>query len=81
MNLKDLVNEISIKTSLPASDVKKVVSQTFQTLSDLIDRDEKFLSSILTMSVQNLPEISGREGKPDRPAIKVGRLRKRLQDS
>ena len=77
MNFKELVNEVSTETSLSASDVRKIVKSTLTKLSDLIDRDEKFISTDLTMSVQFLPEISGVDGKKDRPAAKIGRLKKR----
>lgn len=77
MNFKELVNEVSTETSSSASDVRKIVKSTLSKLSDLIDRDEKFISSDLTMSVKFFPEISGVDGKKDRPATKVGRLKKR----
>ena len=77
MNFKELVNEVSLETSVSASDVRKVVKSTLSKFSELIDRDEKFVSSDLVMSIQTLPEISGIDGKKDRSATKIGRLKKR----
>lgn len=80
MNFKELVNEVSLDTSVVASDVRKVVKSTLSKLSELIEREDRFISSDLVMSVQVLPEITGVDGKPDRPATKVGRLKKRKQN-
>ena len=77
MNFKELVNEVSVDTSVVASDVRKVVKSTLSKLSELIDQEEKFISSDLVMSVQVWPEISGVDGKQDRPVTKIGRLKKR----
>ena len=85
MNMKELVYQISSEQSIPAPKVRKIVSATLTTFSDLIDKEENFTSRHLKINVKNRPEriIKDKETGEDKviPAKKVGIINKRLKKS
>ena len=85
MNMKELVHQISSEQSIPAAKVRKIVSATLTTFTDLIDKEENFTSRHLRINAKNRPErtIKDSETGEERviPAKKVGVLNKRLKKS
>lgn len=77
MNLKELVSAVSSETSMSASDVKIITSSVLEKLADLIDAQDKFVSSIVTIQSTTVRAKPAEGGKPAREERKVGRIQRR----
>ena len=77
MNLKELVSAVSSETSMSASDVNIITSSILEKLADLIDAQDKFVSSIVTIQSTIVPAKPAEGDKPARGERKVGRIQRR----
>lgn len=77
MNLRELVSAVSAETNIPAKDVSAVTSAVLEKLAQLIDRQEKFVSSVVTMQSTTASARPAEDNKPARPERKIGRLQRR----
>lgn len=74
MNLNELVSAISSETSIPASDVRAITSSVLEKLADLIDAQDKFVSSIVIIQSITVPAKPAEGDKPAREERRVGRI-------
>jgi hypothetical protein len=49
MNLKDLISKISVETSLPAGEVRKVIVSVLEALRKNVEVGENFVSPLLNI--------------------------------
>jgi hypothetical protein len=77
MNLKELVSAVSSETSMSASSVKIITSSVLEKLANLIDAQDKFVSSIVTIQSITVPARPAEGDKPAREERKVGRIQRR----
>lgn len=77
MNLKELVSVVSSETAMPASDVKVITSSVLEKLADLVDSQDKFVSSIVTIQSTTVRAKPAEGDKPAREERKVGRIQRR----
>ena len=74
MNLKQLVDELSAETELPAGQVRKVSLALLKKFSALIDDQSKFVSPVITLTPVTAPAKPASEGKPAVPERKFARM-------
>lgn len=77
MNLKELVLKVSEETSLPASEVRKIINGTFEVLRSNVEAGEVFTSSRLNIKAIILKpreRVDEKGLKTSVPERKTGRL-------
>jgi hypothetical protein len=79
LNSKDLVSAVSNETKVPAAKVRRVVNAVLTQFAELIDNQDKFVSSIITLQGVTLPAKEASGDKPARPERKIARMKRRTK--
>ena len=77
MKLKDLVSKVSVETSLPAAQVRKVVNSVLETLRANVEAGEDFASprlNVRAMTTKATEKVDEAGKKITIPAMKIGRM-------
>lgn len=77
MKLEELVSAVSAETEIPAKEVRKITSAVLEKLAQLIDKQDKFGSSIVTIRSSTIPAKPANGDKPALAERKVGRIQRR----
>jgi hypothetical protein len=77
MNFDELVSAVSAETNVPSEDVSVVTSAVLEKLAQLIDAQDKFVSSVVTMQSTTASARAADGDKPARPERKIGRIQRR----
>jgi hypothetical protein len=74
MYFKQLIDEVSQDTKIPASDVRKVGVAMLQRFSRLIEEQQNFASPLITLTAVTTPAKPATGDKPAVPARKFARM-------
>lgn len=74
MNFKQLIEEVSQDTKIPAGDVRKVGTAMLQRFSRLIEEQQNFASPLITLTAVTTPAKPATGDKPAVPARKFARM-------
>ena len=77
MNSKDLISKVSTETSLPAAQVRKVVSAVLETLRANVEAGEHFVSprlNIRAVTTKATEKVDEAGKKITIPEKKIGRM-------
>lgn len=74
MKLKDLINDVSRESGVPAGQVRKVTKALTQKLQALIEQQEGFRSGDLIFKPVTVPAKPASEEKQATPERKIARL-------
>jgi hypothetical protein len=74
MNFKELVDAVSAETNVPAAKVRKVGLAMLEKFAGVIDGQDKFTSSVITLTGFTTPAKDATEGKPAKPERKFARM-------
>ncbi len=74
MNFKQLIDEVSQDTKIPAGDVRKVGVAILERFSRLIEDQQNFASPLITLTAGTTPAKSADGDKPAVPARKFARM-------
>jgi hypothetical protein len=66
MNFKELIDEVSQDTKIPAGEVRKVGTAMLQRFSRLIEEQQNFVSPLITLTAVTSP---ARPATGDKPAV------------
>ena len=77
MNFDELISAVSAETNVPPEDVNVVASAVLEKLAQLIDAQDKFVSSVVTMQSTTASARAADGDKPARPERKIGRIKRR----
>ena len=74
MNLKQLVDEISVETELPAGQVRQVSLALLKKFAALIDDQSNFVSPVVILTPVTAPAKPASADKPAVPERKFARM-------
>lgn len=74
MNFKQLIDEVSQDTKIPAGDVRKVGVAMFERFACLIEQQQNFASPLITLTAVTTPAKPAAGDKPAVPARKFARM-------
>jgi hypothetical protein len=74
MNFKQLIDEVSQDTKIPAGDVRKVGVAMLQRFSRLIEEQQNFASPLITLTAVTAPAKPATGDKPAVPERKFARM-------
>lgn len=74
MNFKQLIEEVSQDTKIPAGDVRKVGTAILQRFSRLIEEQQNFTSPLITLTAVTAPAKQATGDKPAVPERKFARM-------
>jgi hypothetical protein len=75
MKLKELITAVSVETSIPAGDVRKVTLSILRKFAQLIRESDQFNSSIISVKGVKAPAKPASDGRPDRPVRMFARMK------
>jgi hypothetical protein len=74
MNFRELVQEVSQDTKIPAGQVHKVGLAMLEHFSRLIEEQQKFVSPLVTLTPETTPARPSVGDKPEIPERKFARM-------
>lgn len=77
MNLKDLVTKVSVETSLPAAQARKLVNAVLEALRGNVESGENFVSprlNIRAVTTKSTEKVDETGKKITIPEKKIGRM-------
>ena len=74
MNFQELVSTVSAQTGIPAGQVNKVGKAILKEFAELIEKQDVFLSPILTFRTSIRASLEADGEKPFRPEQKFARM-------
>jgi hypothetical protein len=79
MNFKQLIDEVTQDTKIPAGEVRKVGVAILERFSRLIEEQQNFASPLITLTAVTTPARPAAGDKPAVPARKFARMAIRQQ--